>query len=173
MPKAKFYYKDINAPKPNKPNHIGTSAIIKYNNKILLEKRTDSDRWALIGGGLKLTESLEEGIAREIKEETGLKIDEELLKFWKIYSDPTRIAEYPDGNVLRVITVVYILELNNEHELICSEESEQLKYFNIDELANIEIAETHIQIVEEYINEQHFMLKQKKLTYETNREIGI
>ena len=153
MSKAKFYYKDINAPKPNKPNHIGTSAIIKYNNKILLEKRVDSDRWALIGGGLNLIESLEEGIVREIKEETGLKINEKYLKFWKIYSDPSRIAEYPDGNILRVITVVYILELNNEHELICSEESERLKYFNLNELRNINVAETHRHIIEEYIYE--------------------
>lgn len=154
MSKAKFYYKDINAPKPNKPNHIGTSVIIKYNNKILLEKRVDSDRWALIGGGLNLIESLEDGIVREIKEETGLKINEESLKFWKVYSDPTRIVEYPDGNVLRIITVVYILELNNGHALICSEESEQLRYFNINELNNINIAETHKHIIEEYIYEQ-------------------
>lgn len=157
MIKAKFYYKDINAPIPNKPNHIGTSAIIKYNNKILLEKRSDSDRWALIGGGLKITESLEAGIVREIQEEIGIKINEEQLTYWKIFSDPTRIAAYPDGNVLRVITVVYTLELNNEHELVCSEESEKLKYFSIDELRNIKIAETHRHIVDEYIYEQNLM----------------
>ena len=115
----------------------------------------DSDRWALIGGGLNLIESLEEGIIREIKEETGLKINKNSLKFWKIYSDPSRIAEYPDGNVLRVITVVYMLELNNEYELICSEESEELKYFSINELSNINIAETHKHIIEEYIYEEN------------------
>lgn len=151
MSKAKFYYKDINAPKPNKPNHIGTTVIIKYKNEILLEKRIDSDRWALIGGGLELNESLEEGILREIKEETGLTIKEGKLKFWKIYSDPSRIAEYPDGNILRVITVVYILELEKKYKLTCSNESEELRYFNINELKNIKIAETHKHIVEEYI----------------------
>lgn len=154
MSKAKFYYKDINAPKPNKPNHIGTSAIIKYNNKILLEKRADSDRWGLIGGGLKLTESLEEGIIREIKEETDLKINEDLLEFWKIYSDPSRIAKYPDGNVLRIITAVYIVELIKDHKIKCSEESEELKYFNLNELSNINIAETHRHIIEDYLYEQ-------------------
>ena len=45
MRKAKFYYRDKNAPKPNKPNHIGTCAIISYENKILMEYRTDSDYW--------------------------------------------------------------------------------------------------------------------------------
>jgi ADP-ribose pyrophosphatase YjhB (NUDIX family) len=56
---AKFYYRDKNASKPNKPVHIGICAFIKYDGKILLEKRTDSNRWALTGGGLKIDESID------------------------------------------------------------------------------------------------------------------
>ncbi|WP_414632991.1 NUDIX hydrolase, partial [Clostridium sp. UBA7503] len=48
----------------NKPNHIDACAIIKSNNKFFLEKRADSNRWALMGGGLKIDESLEEGIIK-------------------------------------------------------------------------------------------------------------
>ncbi|MFX0547873.1 NUDIX domain-containing protein [Hathewaya histolytica] len=81
MGEAKFYYKDNNAPKPNKPIHIGTCSIIRYNGKVLFEKRTDSDRWALIGGGLKINESLEQCIIREVREETGLIISQESLRF--------------------------------------------------------------------------------------------
>ncbi len=81
MGEAKFYYRDSNAPKPNKPIHIGTCAIIKYNGKVLLEKRTDSDRWALIGGGLEIDDSLEQCIIREVNEETGLTVHEKSLCF--------------------------------------------------------------------------------------------
>lgn len=151
--KAKFYYKDKNAPKPNKPIHMGTCAIIKYNGKILLEKRTDSDRWALIGGGLKMDESLEQCIVREINEETGLVVHEESLLFFKVYSDPTRIAQYPDGNILRIITAVYLLELNTPHKLICSEESRELRYFSCDELKELKIAETHKHIIRDYLSQ--------------------
>lgn len=146
---AKFYYRDKNAPKPNKPIHIGTCVIIRYNDKVLLEKRTDSNRWALIGGGLKMDESLENCIIREIKEETGLETQEESLRFLKIYSDPTRIAEYPDGNILRIITAVYQIEINSRHKLICSGESQRLEYFNLEELKNLSIAETHRHIISE------------------------
>lgn len=62
---AQFFYRDINAPKPNRPNHIGTSVIIESDNKILLEHRTDSDTWAVIGGGVKIDESLMECAIRE------------------------------------------------------------------------------------------------------------
>ncbi|VYT61738.1 NUDIX domain-containing protein [Clostridium tertium] len=153
MSKAQFYYKNKNAPKPNKPNSIGIAAIIKFNDKVLLEKRVDSDRWSLIGGGLEVIESLEEGIVREIKEETGLNINDDHLKFWKIYSDPSRIASFPDGNILRLITAVYIVKLNKAHKLLCSEESEELRYFNLNELKYLNIAETHKHIIEDYINE--------------------
>jgi ADP-ribose pyrophosphatase YjhB (NUDIX family) len=150
---AKFYYRDKNAPKPNKPIHMGACAIILYNEKVLLEKRTDSNRWALIGGGLNMDESLEQCIIREIKEETGLELQEEALHFLRVYSDPTRIAEYPDGNILRIITAAYQVEINIEHKLVCSEESQELKYFRLDELKNLNIAETHRHIIEDYLLE--------------------
>lgn len=54
MAQAQFFYSNPNAPKTNKPNHIGTSIIIEHEGKILLEHRTDSDTWAIIGGGLKV-----------------------------------------------------------------------------------------------------------------------
>lgn len=151
MRKAKFYYGSNDAPKPNKPIHIGTCAIIEFNEKILLEKRADSNCWGLIGGGLKMNESLEQCIIREIREETGLLVQEKALCFLKIYSDRSRIAEYPDGNILRIVTAVYQIELNTEHDLIHSEESQELKYFSLDELEQLNIAETHKHIIVDYV----------------------
>lgn len=53
MKKAQFFYKNPVAPKPNKPNHIGIAAIIRNEDHLLLERRTDSNRWSLVGGGLQ------------------------------------------------------------------------------------------------------------------------
>ena len=58
MRQAQFFYHNKNAPKPNRPNHIGTSVLIEYRDKLLLEHRTDSETWAIIGGGLKKEEKL-------------------------------------------------------------------------------------------------------------------
>ncbi len=147
---AKFFYKDKNAPKPNKPDHMGVTAIIMNNQKkVLLEKRSDSNRWSLIGGGLKINESLEQCLKREIYEETGLKIDK--YNFIDICDDPTRIVQYPDGNVLRIITVVYKCYLDKLKRLLPSDESLELKFFYVDELIGIDIVETHRHIVDKYI----------------------
>ncbi len=146
---AKFYYKNSNAPRPNRPNHIGIAAIIKYKNQILFEKRADCGRWALIGGGLKTDESLEECLKREIFEETGLEIHN--YKFVDILDDPSRITQYPDGNILRTVTVLYSCELGNVNNLVISDESTELKFFAIEELRDLDIVETHRHIVDSYI----------------------
>lgn len=152
MKKAKFYFRDDNAPKPNKPNHIGACVILTYHGKILMEKRVDSDKWSLIGGGLRTDESLEACITREILEETHLHVEEAKLSFWKLYSHPSRIIQYPDGNVVRVITGVYLFEMNEHHQLICSEESRELRYFSYEELIALDIAETHAHILGDYLS---------------------
>lgn len=149
--KAQFFYKDLNAPKPNRPNHIGTSVIIEVDDCILLERRMDSETWAIIGGGLKIDESLQECAVREVFEETGITLNENDMELYKIYDDPSRIASYPDGNVLRVITVVYKVKLSWYPELVCSAESKELRFFAKEELGQLEVAQTHIPIVEDYL----------------------
>lgn len=149
MTQAHFFYKSENAPKPN-GNRIGTCVLIEYDGKLLLEHRTDSDTWAVIGGGLKVGEQFVEGVIREAFEETGLELQEEQMELYNIYDDPSRIASYPDGNVWRIITVVYRVRLTESPKLICSEESRELRFFTKEELREVKVAATHIPIVEEW-----------------------
>ena len=52
---------------------VGVYAVIIENNKILLTRQWDG--YSLIGGGLEKGETIEEAIAREVKEESGLDIE--------------------------------------------------------------------------------------------------
>ncbi len=153
MKQAQFFYQSDNAPKPNRPNHIGVAILIEYDNKLLLEHRMDSERWAMIGGGLEMNESLMECATREVLEETAIRLQENMLHFYKVYDDPSRIISYPDGNVLRSISVVYKVHLENKPELICSAESKELYFFDKEELEKVKIAETHIPILRDYLKE--------------------
>ena len=52
-----FYRGHPNPPKTTQGAHLGANVIIIYDDKILLEKRRDSDIWGLVGGGCKKTEN--------------------------------------------------------------------------------------------------------------------
>ena len=145
-----FYRGHPNPPKTTQGAHLGANAIITYNDKLLLEKRRDSDVWGLIGGGVKKTETELQAIVREVREELGLRIKPECFRKLGVYGEPGRIAAYQDGSIWRMVIVVFGLELDKEPELIISEESRELRFFTKDELKNIEIVITHSDIVEDW-----------------------
>ncbi len=153
MGSAEFYYRDAHAPEPNRPNHIGAAILIFYEGKVLLESRTDSERWAFVGGGLYLHETLMECIIRETYEETGLLLRDADIQFCALFDDPSIIIKYPDGNIIRSITAVYKTVLKELPELRCSAESKELRFFSAGELRDIKLVETHIPLEEYFFPE--------------------
>lgn len=73
-------------------------------------------------------ESLVEAAVREVREETGLTV--EVTHLIGVYSNPDgRIVTYPDnGDVVQLIDVVVGARVLSGH-VICSEESEELRFF--------------------------------------------
>ena len=147
---VKFYRGDPNPPKTTMPAHLGANAIITCKGKILLEKRRDCDIWGLVGGGVKKTESPLQAIAREIREELGLRIPLEHFHKLSVYGEPGRIAAYQDGSVWRMVVVVFALELEEEPQMVISAESRDLRFFSKEELKDIEIVVTHSDIVDDW-----------------------
>jgi len=154
---ARFYYQNEHAPRPNKPAGIGVVAIIRRDDGILLEKRSDSDRWAIIGGGVQEHESLTDALRREVKEETGLTVRG--VKLFGTFSDPSRIAAFPDGNVKRIITIAYEVEVEPFSELGCSEESKEVRFIPAGQLHQLPIAETHLPIIQSIVTGRSVILE--------------
>lgn len=144
-----FYRGDPNAPKPNMPAHLGSNCIIVWDGKLLLERRRDSDTWGLVGGGCKKWEEPVQAMAREVREELGLRIKPERFEKLKVYGEPGRVAAYRDGSVWRMVIVVYKLELDEKPSIRISNESKEAQFFTKDEVRNLEIPVTHSDIVEE------------------------
>ena len=55
------------------------AAIVRNDGRILAIRRRDNGHWEPPGGVLELGESIEEGLRREVREETGLEIEPERL----------------------------------------------------------------------------------------------
>lgn len=145
-----FYRNDPNAPRTTMPTHLGANAIITCGDKLLLERRRDSDTWGLVGGGVKKYEEPVSAIVREVWEELGLRIPKERFRKLAVYGEPGRIAAYRDGSIWQMVIVVFALELSESTELRISEESRELRWFTREELENTQIVVTHSDIVEDH-----------------------
>ena len=144
-----FYRGHPNPPKTTMPARLGANAIITCKGKLLLEKRRDSDVWGLVGGGVKEYESEAQAMAREVYEELGIRIPKERFRKLKVYGEPGRIAAYRDGSIWRMVIVVFGVDLEQEPQMVISNESKDLRFFSKEELKDIEVVITHSDIVEE------------------------
>ena len=144
-----FYRGHPNPPKTTMPARLGANAIITCKGKLLLEKRSDSDVWGLVGGGVKKYETEAQAMAREVYEELGIRIPKDRFQKLKVYGEPGRIAAYQDGSIWRMVIVVFGLDLEEEPQMVISSESKDLRFFTKEEIKDIEIVITHSDIVEE------------------------
>ncbi|MCL4545706.1 MAG: NUDIX domain-containing protein [Chloroflexi bacterium] len=65
---------------------IGVFAVVTRGERALLAQRRDSGWWNLPGGGLEAGETADEGVVREVFEETGLNV--EVVRLVGVYSKP-------------------------------------------------------------------------------------
>jgi 8-oxo-dGTP pyrophosphatase MutT (NUDIX family) len=144
------YYRDPAAPEPNVPPKIGVAAVIERNGSVLVERRADSiiDEWAFIGGSLEY-ESVLDALHREVFEETGFEIGEATL--FGIFSDPTRIVAYLDGNVCRVTSIVFRVTPIGDDEPIPSEESAEMRFVSHADLARLPFWPAHRPIRDAFL----------------------
>lgn len=130
----------------------GAAAII-VNDKgqILLQSRTDNERWGLPGGCQELGERFEETVIREVKEETNLEITEENLELVGIISGKTRRKEYPNGDVVINNTALYCVK-NYTGEVKWDSESKEMKFFDLDNLPENQHDPDLVEAYIKYIN---------------------
>lgn len=101
--------------------------------KILLQKRSDFNKWGFPGGAIELNETPEEAAIREIKEETKLNV--KITNLFGIYSDDN--MEYPNGDLAHSICIVYEMEIINGMIKADNDETLELQFFEIDKLPSM------------------------------------
>lgn len=147
---SSFFYADSDAPRPNRPRRVGVVALIEDEGRLLLERRADIPVWSLIGGALENDETLLGALRREVQEETGLVIASyELLG---TFSDPSRVAQYPDGNIFQLVTLAYRVEVEDIAAISVSSESLELRFFARHDLPTDELAAVARPIVARYLS---------------------
>lgn len=123
-------------------NHIpfiqtGAAIIIRNENgEILLQERTDRNKWGLPGGCQELGEDLRETAIREAYEETGIKLDYNDLELIDTLSGKTRKNSYPNGDIVYNNTSLYLADvlMQNISDMKGDSETKRLQFFKPEEV---------------------------------------
>lgn len=101
-------------------------------NVLLIERGKERriGEWALPGGFLHEDETAEQGVMREVMEETGLKSD--FIEQFGVYTDPNR--DFSDGS--RVISIAFLALLKNQ-EVIGGDDARKADWFPLDEVPSL------------------------------------
>lgn len=115
----------------------GAAIIIRNENgQILLQERTDRNKWGLPGGCQDLGEDLRITAVREAYEETGIKLDPNDIQLIDTLSGESRKNSYPNGDIVYNNTSLYLADVSMEDtsNLKGDSETKRLKFFNPDEV---------------------------------------
>jgi 8-oxo-dGTP pyrophosphatase MutT (NUDIX family) len=119
------------APAPNSLKPAVAVAVFDEARRLLLVKRRDSGYWAMPGGTMELSESLEMCARREVREETG--VDIVIIGMIGTYSDPHTIIAYSDGEVRREFSILLAARAASA-DLAHDDESTDAQWAMLDDL---------------------------------------
>lgn len=141
------------APYPVK--HVTVDAVVEQSGHILLVKRRSEPGkglWAIPGGHLELHETLEDGVIRELREETKIKVPDPVLRGsihnTHMFDDPYR------SNIGRVITFAAHIKLADATSLPKvkgADDAEKAKWIPIGDLREDQLFDDHFHIIQYFL----------------------
>ncbi|MBP7063590.1 NUDIX hydrolase [Ferrovibrio sp.] len=126
---------------------VGLGAVVWRDDKVLMIKRGRPPRagiWSLPGGGQDLGETVEQGIRRELREETGVEV--ELLGLVAVIDSVQRDAE---GRVLYHYTIVDYAARWASGEVVAGDDAADAAWFSLEELAGLHLWEETLRVIEQ------------------------
>jgi len=106
----------------------------------LIHRKNEPVGWALPGGFVEYGETIEDAVRREMKEETGLELQD--LRQFRVYSDPARDAR---GHV---VSVVFTARGVGTPE--AGDDADRYRLIDVNDIPESEIVFDHPQILREF-----------------------
>lgn len=129
---------------PSRP-FVGVGALVFSGSKILLVQRGKApfvDWWSLPGGIVEAGERLEDAVAREVREETGIAVEVGAIAtvFERIMRDQTGQCEYH-----YVLVDFYCDAISSEVQ--AGDDSKQAEWFELCSLGDIKLTEGTLEVI--------------------------
>jgi len=131
-------------PYPERPV-VGVGAVVLDGPRVLLIKRGHpplKGHWSLPGGGVEVGETLEEAVAREVLEETGLTIE-----VGPIVEVLDRISRDADGRVEHHFVLVDFVCRASGGTLGCASDADAAEWVSLDALTRYGVAAVTVDVI--------------------------
>lgn len=131
---------------------VGIGGVVIEDRRALLIRRGSEPlrgHWSIPGGTLELGESLQEGVARELMEETGLEVRvlDVIEVFDRIFPTDARTSDAPQHRPrFHYVIVDYLCERISGEARAASDVTE-VAYAREDELSNFQLTETASRVL--------------------------
>lgn len=131
---------------PDRPI-VGVGAVIWRGERLLLIRRGKPPRagqWSLPGGAQQLGETLNEAIAREVREETGIEMTD-----LRLLTTVDLIEREPDGRVRYHYTLVDFIAEAPHGEPVAGDDAAAVGWFTTSELPALGLWSETVRIIDE------------------------
>ncbi len=116
-----------------------TALVFNSAGEVLLGKRSDTGKWAVIGGIIDPGEQPAAAAIREVLEETGVTIAIERVS--GVYTSP--VITYPNGDVAQYVITAFRCRPIDGEPRVNDDESLEIRYFPLTELPE-DLREDHL-----------------------------
>ena len=125
---------------------VGVGAVVLDGGRVLLIRRGHAPlkgQWSLPGGGVEIGETLEQAIAREVLEETGLEVE-----VGPIVEVLDRISRDDDGRVEHHFVLIDFVARPSGGLLRSASDAEDAAWVALTDLARYEVAPVTISVIQ-------------------------
>lgn len=144
------HWHNDNAPKPNSLVPASNMLVVNSAGEFLLQRRRDTDQWALPGGKQELGETPSQCAVRECEEETGVLA--RVTGVLGVYSDPAHLVQYTsDGEVRQEFEITLIGEPVSG-ALASNDETSDVRWILPADLHGYDIHPTMRRQIDDYLN---------------------